>query len=743
MLRYHITLSGMVQGIGFRPYIYKKAIEHGLCGYVCNDGSSVFIDIEGDESALNAFIQSLYCAPNANILSKIITVLAPKGYGDFQIRTSQHNAANAQIPPDFAICHSCLQEFNDPNNRRYRYPFIACTQCGARASIIKSPPFERKNTSMDVFKMCALCEEEFHNPYSRRFHSELNSCRDCGVRISIFEKNNPIAADVFEYVASALKEGKIIALKGIGGFAFITSALNTLAINTLRMRKNRPTKPFAIMFKDMQQIHNYAICDVHGQDMLNAQAAPIVLLRPKPYCSLPLELLSPKTPYIGAILPYTALHHGIMQSIDFPIVFTSANLSGEPIASDDVEIKSLLHVYDVLVTHNLSITTPHDDSVFAIVDTQAHCIRRSRGYPLCIPSPKSFEIPILALGAQQKSSPCLGMHECMLLPPPLGDLSYPLSFERFSKTCDWLTSHFKQSHTAIADLHPLYLTHKLAFDYQAQHFIQHHYAHVLSIMAEHHLCGDVLGIVFDGSGYGLDGSIWGGEILKANEHGFTRIARLRNLALLGNEMAIKHPIRLCLSLLFDVYGKEALDVFPHNDAEMLFQVWQKGLGVPTSSMGRLFDAIAVLLCGEISTSYDGECGLMLENLCLDVAQAEPLKLDDKKGFVVENGIIDYAPLVHEIMHEKNHEHAATLFIAKIADLIVSIAQLARKEHGNIPVVLSGGVFCNQKLLAFSKDALQKHSIPYFTHHAFSPTDSSLALGQAYYAAHNVQMSGLR
>lgn len=739
---YHIILHGIVQGIGFRPFVYRQATELGLAGFVRNDGSSVFIAIEGQKQALESFLARLQNAPKAQVSKQEVRAMPLANYDSFMIAKSETLAPNAEIPPDFAICPECLAEYSDPSNRRYRYPFISCTQCGARASIIARAPFERANTSMRGFVMCAECEREFGDPESRRFHSELNSCARCGIALHAYDaQNNPIRGDnaaILAQAIAALLAGKIIALKGIGGFALLCAATNNGALEALRVRKNRPTKPFAVMFANLDSVREAAHCNALESELLQSSIAPIVLLSPRNDCALPLALLAPKTPYLGAILPYTALHHAIMQSVPFPVVFTSANLSGEPIASDDEQIAALAGIYDMCISHNLPILSAHDDSVVAVVGDSVHCLRRSRGYSLLLPLAQSFARPTLGLGGEQKSAPALGIGDCILLSPPVGELSRPLSYARYTQSLAFFAQCFAKSERAIADLHPRYTSHSLAHGYEKHVFIQHHYAHTLALMAEHNLSGRVIGAVFDGSGYGEDRTIWGGEILLADTHGFVRAFHMRTLALLGGERAIEQPVRLALALLFEVVGEEALRLIPDcpPNAGDLYALWRKANAPRASSVGRLFDAVCVILRGALCVSYDGECGLMLEALCLDPSEWEK-EGRAADGLPLCGKVFDYAPLVRGILDLRSRPRlAASYFIASLAHAVVSAAQILRKEHGDLPLLLCGGCFCNQKLLAYCKAACEAQDVPFFTHQKLAPTDSSLAVGQAYYALWN-------
>ena len=739
---YHIVLHGIVQGIGFRPFVYRQATELGLTGFVRNDGSSVFVAIEGQKDALQSFLARLCNAPKAEISKQEMRAMPLVNYDSFMIAKSETLAPNAEIPPDFALCPECLAEFSDPSNRRYGYPFIACTQCGARASIIAHAPFERANTSMRGFVMCAECLAEFNDPESRRFHSELNSCARCGIALHAFDAdNNPIRGDnaaILAQAVAALLAGKIIALKGIGGFALLCAATNTSALEALRARKNRPTKPFAVMFARLDSVREVAHCNALESALLQSSAAPIVLLSPREDCALPLALLAPKTPYLGAILPYTALHHAIMQSVPFPVVFTSANLSGEPIASDDEQIAALGGIYDMCISHNLPILSAHDDSVVAVVGDSVHCLRRSRGYPLLLPLARSFARPTLGLGSEQKSAPALGIGASILLAPPVGELSRPLSLARYNQSLAFFARNFAKSDRAIADLHPRYTSHSLAHDYEKHTLVQHHYAHTLALMAEHNLSGRVIGAVFDGSGYGQDKTIWGGEILLADTHGFSRAFHMRPLALLGGERAIEQPVRLALALLFEVVGEEALRLIPDcpPNAGNLYALWRKANAPRASSVGRLFDAVCVILCGALRVSYDGECGLMLESLCLSPREWEK-EGGAADGLPLCGEVFDYAPLVRGVLAMRTQPRlAASYFVASLAHAVVSAARILREEHGDLPLLLCGGCFCNQKLLAYCKAACEAQGVPFFTHHKLAPTDSSLAVGQAYYGLWN-------
>ncbi len=742
-----INIKGIVQGVGFRPFVYRVAALFGVNGYVCNNLSGVQIIAQADKRCVEQFIEHLHNhAPNkARIYNmSIIDDEASVKYNNFIIiKSNLEHESSAMITPDYALCDRCLYEFRDINNRRYKYPFISCTDCGARWSILKSLPYDRDNTSMSDFNMCKECYDEFNNPESIRFCSQINACAVCGPRLFLFDTHGAIMTkDIFKDIASFLRAGKIIALKGVGGFALICDALNADVIRRLRICKNRPQKPFAIMFPSIHTLTDYAFCTAQEQELLRSSAAPIVLLRHKN--NMPtFSDISPKSPYLGAILPYSALHYGILDEFCSPVIFTSANISGEPIISHRDELEqNLKGVYDILVDYNRDIIHPCDDSVLMVIDSQAYPLRVARGLaPVSIPVPNAFKAPCFALGAQQKSTISLGFEQQIIVSQHIGDLKSLGSLELWNKIRFFLEKNYTTVQRAVADMNPQYITTSMAKEFPYSSFVQHHHAHILALMAEHKLTQKVIGVVFDGSGYGSDGSIWGGEFFVACMDGFERCFYLRPLKLLGVSRAIFEPKRILLALLFDIYGKSALEYetvkhfFSKEEIEKLYAMYVQHINtIEVTSAGRLFDAVASLLVDSpFCVSYDGECGLYLESL-FDSSL-------EKHSYDIEfNGReINYIPMIKDMIYEKQRHtktYIATKFFYTLANMIVRTVERIYNKEGELPVLLSGGVMCNRVLLEILIEIFKEKNIPYYIHCKTPPNDACISLGQSYYTLYN-------
>ena len=561
---YNLTIQGTVQGVGFRPFIYTLAKRYSLNGTVSNGSNGVEIFINASEEILEEFIETIQneLPPLASINSLDIEEIAFQDFQDFQIIQSKNEGEiRANIPPDISICKACEAELFDPNNRRYLHPFITCTHCGVRYSIIDDLPYDRENTSMKFFKMCKRCEEEYHNPLDRRYHAQPIGCWDCGTQLSLQNSVGVALVATLDNIVQLMLEGNILAIKGVGGYHLVCDATNEKAIARLRDRKRRPTKPFAVMVRDMEMARELANINEMEEELLCSKERPIVLLASKGnHKGLPLQI-APDISRIGIFLPYTPLHLLILKKLNRPLVATSANMTDEPICTDTKSIRKLSTIYDYLLDHNREIVNGCDDSVVMVVKSQTIFIRRARGYtPLSIKLPFKLDKKILAVGANQKSTVAIGFDNQVILSPHIGDLDGIESVEYFKKNIENLKRIYRfEPEMVVHDRHPNYESSKYAKSLDLpQKEIQHHYAHILAVMAEKEITQKVLGVAFDGTGYGDDGNLWGGEFMICDYQEYKRVAHLKYFRLLGGAKAIKEPKRVALSLLFDTFGEETL-----------------------------------------------------------------------------------------------------------------------------------------------------------------------------------------
>lgn len=737
-----IRIKGIVQGVGFRPFVYREARSHAIVGFVVNTPDGVVIEAEG--SACNLFIESLHTnlPERARIDSIEIFQREAIGYSDFEIRNSTLGKGSVAIPLDTALCLACQAEMDDPLNRRYRYPFINCTDCGPRYTIIQIPPYDRVRTSMKHFTMCQECEVEYNDPMSRRYHAEPISCPQCGPQLKFLDnKGNEIAGDPVDLAAQMLKSGKIIALKGLGGFHLMCDATSESAVSQLRERKRRKGKPLAVMFRSLEQLEAYAEINETERALITGVIKPIVIVRAKEGTNLS-SLIAPRIDRLGVFLPYTPLHRLLFEMVDFPLVATSANISDEPIIVRTEEISRRLgHVVEGILSHERSIINPLDDSVVQVAEGRVTLLRMGRGFaPHTLYGSHRFEKSILAVGAHQKSAIALGIKENMILSGHIGDLGSVEADNYFEKTVQTFKRFYECEPTLlIHDLHPHYSSTRYASVQKREHYgIQHHYAHILACMAEYGLKEKVLGFAFDGTGYGEDGSLWGGEVLIADTHGYERSGHLKPFALLGGDKAIKEPRRIGLSLLFECFSLDEVltlkspttESFLPHEIRTLHHMWVKKLNAPlSSSMGRLFDAVASLGGFIQSLDYEGQGGMIMESF-VDVT------VEGAFAFEVHNGVIDFSQMIREIItmgeDADNKRVIASRFLATIEEIIHYFARL----YPELPIVIGGGVFQNRALM--SRLYRRFGSTRFYAQQQTPINDGSIALGQLYYALHNTK-----
>lgn len=735
-MRIKLEIIGAVQGVGFRPFVYKLAKELDLRGWIINTPEGVKIEVEGEN--LDVFLKRLQeeKPPLAHIYSISFEYAEEVGYADFEIKES-HSEGKREvfILPDVGTCDECLKEVFDPKDRRYMYPFTNCTHCGPRFTIIEKLPYDRPNTTMKVFKMCQECEREYNDPTNRRFHAQPNACPKCGPRVFLYDKEGNLLGESEEAInlaIQAVKEGKIVAVKGIGGFHLICDATNEKAVNTLRMRKRRQEKPFAVMFKSLQQLKEYARPTNLEEALLSSPQKPIVLIE-KVQHSLP-ETIAPGLKRIGAFLPYSPLHYIILSKLDVPVVATSGNYSEEPIVKDNEEaLNKLSEIADLILVHNREIKRRCDDSVVKVVGGIPLPIRRSRGYaPLPIKLPYKLKNKVLATGGMLKNTFAIAWNDKVFISQHVGDVENYQTLKSFEEMVfDLMNLYQFEPEVVVCDMHPRYETTKWAEFFSEERNIpllkiQHHYAHILSCMAENGIEDEVLGIAWDGTGYGEDGTLWGGEFLVCHYKNYKRAYHFKPFRLIGGEKAVKEPRRVALSLLLELFGEKALDFnlpFDRKELEMLFNAWSKGINSPfSSSVGRLFDAVCSLLGIRHINNYEGQSAMILEDLYNPT-------IKDHYSYSIEGQIINWRTTILDILQDKEREKVPSRFINTLAKIALDIARRVGIEK----VCLSGGVMQNDALVSKIKEGLTKDGFWVYTHQKVPANDGGLCLGQVAYA----------
>ena len=743
----HIIIRGIVQGVGFRPFVYREAKTHGLKGFVINTADGVVIEAEGleYEAFINALRENL--PKHARIDSMEIFESEPFGYTDFEIRESTLGVGSVAIPLDTALCSACEAEMDDSANRRYRYPFINCTDCGPRYTIIQIPPYDRVRTSMKHFTMCDACHTEYTDPSSRRYHAEPISCPDCGPKLTFLDnKGLELEGDPIALAVEMLKAGKIIALKGLGGFHLMCDATSDTAVAELRRRKHRKAKPLAVMFRSFEQLQEYAVVNEEERAHIIGAIKPIVIVRAKSGTNLS-EHVAPSIDRLGVFLPYTPLHRLLFATIDFPLIATSANISDEPIIVKADEIADRLgNVVDGIVSHNRSIVNALDDTVIQIAQGRVVMLRMGRGFaPHTLLLTNAVEKNILALGAHQKSAIALGVKNNMVLSGHIGDLGSIEADGYFEKTIQTFKRFYECEPTLfISDLHPHYSSTCYAQAQKKEHYgVQHHYAHILACMAEYRLDEKVLGFAFDGTGYGEDGTLWGGEVMIADTHGYERIGFLKPFALLGGDKAIKEPRRIALSLLFESYTLEEVlvlkspttEAFLEHEICQLHHMWLKKINAPrSSSMGRLFDAVASL-GGFIQTlDYEGQGGMIMESF-VDDSITEPFE------FTVTDREIVLSSMVEQIVSLSTQSDVKRLIASRFIATVETMMKYFVNLHPEYPVVIGGGVFQNNALLSRLYRCFGEGRL--YAQQKTPVNDGGIALGQLYYTQHNTKENNER
>jgi len=746
--RKRIQVTGIVQGVGFRPFVYQYANRYKLSGFVYNDGNGVVIEVEGQKSSIEKLYSALHAKkpPLARIDSIEVKEIPLRNSQSFEIIKSQRSDVSTMLSADISMCDECRKEMFDKSNRRYMYPFINCTHCGPRYTIVNALPYDRKNTSMNKFTMCPKCQEEYDDPNNRRYHAQPISCFECGPTLAIENLMQECHVDeekLLDTIVHCINSGKTVALKGLGGYHLICDATQDEAVLELRRNKHRPKKPFAIMFPDMKFVQRAAVLSPQEERLIESKERPIVVVQKNRRCRVLSKYLAPDIDKLGVFLPYTPLHELLLKKLKKPIVATSANMSDEPIICDQKELfKKMPLVVQISLTHDRAILNACDDSVMLALSKQNIMLRLSRGFaPLSFVSKIKSNKKILAVGANQKNTITLAFNGNMIVSPHIGDLNSIGAMEYFVKTVKTFKKLYSfEPDVIVCDKHPRYETVKWAQKYAKEHKnvavlqVQHHHAHALASMAEHNLDEEVLAFCFDGTGYGDDGTLWGGEVLLASPSQYKRVAHLKNFMLLGGEKAVKEPRRIALSLLFEScdvkkiieIGNCVTNSFTKKELETLYLMRKRGINTPkTSSIGRLFDAVYAL-CGYLEPlAYEGESGMILESL----AQANPT--DKSYTLPIKRGKIEYEVLMKEIQFEKNKKQIPAKFMNSIVNMIFDITQ----KYPNKKVVLSGGVFQNSYILKKIVSLFDANGIEYFIQAKTPINDGGISLGQAYCALH--------
>jgi hydrogenase maturation protein HypF len=746
-----IHITGIVQGVGFRPFVFNLARKHNLQGYVLNNSSGVFIEVEGHPESIHAFVDTVEHNPPplAVIFEMNCRAAAPAGYTDFEIRKSASEADRfVPISPEIATCGECLAEIFDPSDRRYRYPFTNCTNCGPRFTIVKDVPYDRQFTTMAPFLMCESCQKEYEDPGNRRFHAQPNACSRCGPSLSLLDAagSRMEAQDVIAEACRLLQQGRVLAIKGLGGYHLACHAMNRQAVAELRSRKFREYKPFALMVRDLETAAR--LCELDGAEarLLSGTIRPVVLLRKRPDCPVA-EEVAPHQRCHGVMLPYTPLHHLLLAESGLVLVMTSGNISSEPIVYRDGEsLVRLKGIADYYVLHDREIHIRTDDSVSRVWREAPRVLRRSRGYapfPLLMSAP--FAGQILACGAELKNTFCLTRGNSAFLSHHIGDLENLETLASFETGIEHFKRIFHITPTALAyDLHPEYLSTKYALGVEGlpRIGVQHHHAHAVSCMGDNGLDGEVIGVSFDGTGYGTDGKIWGGEFLVCDAADFKRAAHFEYLPLPGGEQAIREPWRIGASYLHRAFGDDMTELgidftrsLDRNKWSTLRSMMAQGLNSPlTSSAGRLFDAVSSLIGVCHEAYYEGQAAIELEMAAGSHGGSYPWEIEA----LGETQVIMIVPIIRGIVSDLQGGVSAGIIAAKfhntMADIILDVCMSVRKTCGLNRVAASGGVFQNMRLLDLAFDRLTRNQFSVYTHHRLPPNDGGISLGQALVAS---------
>jgi hydrogenase maturation protein HypF len=744
----HIEIRGVVQGVGLRPWIYRLATRQGLSGHVRNDATGVTIEAFGSQEAIDHFLRGLEAPPPAAVIGDVrswaIPADAPDGFAI--VHSEQTAERRVSIPPDLATCPDCIAEIFDPTNRRYRYPFTNCTNCGPRFTITRDVPYDRPATTMAPFRMCEACDREYHDVADRRFHAQPNACPVCGPNLELRTADGPVVGiDPLTLVTAALLNGRVVAIKGLGGFHLACDATSPEAVRRLRQRKRRDEKPFAVMVGDLTRAAEIAELNNTQRGLLESVERPIVLAAQRAGSTLAGDV-APNNPLVGVMLPYTPLHHLLMRDVRRPLVMTSGNLSEEPLAYRNAEaVQRLSGIADLFLLHDREIETRCDDSVVRVIAGRPAMLRRARGYvPRSIAVSPAFDVPVLACGGLLKNTFCIGVRDSAYLGPHIGDLENLETYRSFEESVARMERFLRVGPAVIAhDLHPEYMstTYALARSELVKIAVQHHHAHAVSAMTEHGL-QSAIAVVYDGTGYGTDGTAWGGEVLIARHETFDRVATLRPVPLAGADAAIRHPWRIALALLVDAFdghppieGLRLFSMLPPGDVTVVRQMLEARFRSPLAhGAGRYFDGVGSLVLARPESRYEGQVALEW-NVAADPGEAGTYDYDLDWG--PSPWQIDFRPMIRHVVDDLLAGVSASTISARFHNtLTAATAAVVRRagcEHGVLPVVLTGGCFQNARLAERLADALAA-SFEVHLHRDVPPGDGGLALGQAVVAA---------
>ena len=746
--RLRVTIGGAVQGVGFRPFVYRLAREMGLGGWVVNSPHGVVVEAEGPSDILRSFVLRLAQEkpPRASIHSLEFSFLDPVGHPAFAIRKSEAGGPpTALVLPDIATCPDCLAEVLDSADRRHRYPFTNCVNCGPRFSIVQALPYDRPNTTMAGFALCAACRAEYGDPSDRRFHAQPTACPACGPHLEWWDTEGRLLADRDEALraaAAAIRRGRIVAVKGLGGFHLMADARNEEAVRRLRARKHREEKPFALMYPSLGLLRTHCSITALEERLLDSPEAPIVLLRRGQAAIAP--SVAPGNPYLGAMLPSTPLHHLLLGDLGFPVVATSGNLADEPICTDEREaLDRLGGIAEMFLVHNRPIARHVDDSIARVLLDRELVLRRARGYAPLPVLLREAAPPVLAVGAHLKNTVAVTAGRAAFLSQHIGDLETLEATQAFERVIQSFERLYQVRPDIVAcDAHPDYASTRYAIARNSAPLrVQHHQAHVLACMAENDLPGPLLGVSWDGTGYGLDGTVWGGEFFRVTEAGFERFAHLYPFRLPGGEQAVREPRRAALGLLVECLGEAGLGredlppvaAFPVAERALLHRMLVRGINSPlTSSAGRLFDGMAALLGLRLTTAFEGQAAMALE-WCADEART-----DEVYPFPVAAAgpphLVDWRPMLHAVLADLAAGTPTAVIAGKfhnsLAESILAVAQLA----GEAKVVLTGGCFQNRILTERTVHRLAAAGFAPYWHQRVPPNDGGIALGQILAAA---------
>jgi hydrogenase maturation protein HypF len=757
-VRLKIRVGGIVQGVGFRPFIYRLAVEHDVAGYVLNNPEGVEIEAEGRLDQVSTFLSGIATEkpPQARVDTLSATFIDLAGDRKFVIRTSEKSSGRATlISPDIATCKDCLEELTDEHDRRYGYPFINCTNCGPRYTIIRDIPYDREFTTMHPFKMCPECLGEYTDPMNRRFHAEPNACWTCGPRVvlrneagALIETEDPIGE-----ASRALADGKVVAVKGLGGFHLAANATDDEAVRRLRERKRREEKPLALMARDLETVSSFAHVGKEEAGVLESAARPIVLLKRLEGSPIA-ESVAPGNPNVGVMLPYTPVHHLLLKGDFLALVMTSGNISEEPISIDmDDASRRLGGIADLYLDHDRKILTRCDDSVVRVIDGQMLFMRRSRGY---VPLPISLDSDtrsILACGPHLKNTVALTRRNQVFLSQHIGDLENLQAFEFFKSSVDQIKKVVDTEPEVVAyDLHPDYLSTRYALDIPlaTRIGVQHHHAHIASCLGEAGIEGPVLGMALDGTGYGPDGTIWGCELLISTREDFDRVGHLRKVMMPGGDKAVKQPWRMALSHLYEAYARdlEGLDLESllrqsGEDISIVREMLAGGVNSPmTSSAGRLFDAVSCLCGIRSETTYEGQAAIELE-MAADpgVVESYPVEVGEEGGML----LIGTRSLIREIVEDIGKGDTAGAVGARFHNWfkasLVKAAEMLRQTHRISKVALSGGCFQNEILLGDLRSQLRERGFDVIINEKVPTNDGGISFGQVVVAAARLEARG--